>query len=56
MGVVIMQLVCDTCGKVLLEKPGVSEEQFPITGEEAQRLDKDHRGHECHIEAIEKEQ
>jgi len=55
MGAVIMRLVCDTCGKVLLEKPGVSEEEFPITKEEAQRLDKDHRGHECHIEAVEKE-
>jgi hypothetical protein len=54
MGIVVMQLVCDTCGKVLLEKPGVSEDQFPITNEEAQQLDKDHRGHECHIEAVEK--
>jgi hypothetical protein len=55
MGVIIMQLVCDTCGKVLLEKLGVSENQFPITSEEALQLDKDHRGHECHIEAVEKE-
>lgn len=55
MGITMMQLVCDTCGKVLLEKPGVSEDQFPITSEEARQLDKDHRGHECHIEAIEKE-
>ena len=55
MGVIIMQLVCDTCSKVLLEKPGVSEDQFSITSEEAQQLDKDHRGHECHIEAAEKE-
>jgi uncharacterized Zn finger protein (UPF0148 family) len=55
MGITMMQLVCDTCGKVLLEKTGVSEEQFPITSEEAQQLDKDHRGHECHIEAVEKE-
>jgi hypothetical protein len=55
MGKVVMQFVCDTCGKVLLEKPGVSGEQFPITSEEAHRLDKDHRGHECHIEAVEKD-
>jgi hypothetical protein len=53
---IIMQLVCDTCGKVLLEKPGLSEAQFPITREEAGQLDKDHRGHECHIEPVEKDQ
>jgi hypothetical protein len=29
-------------------------ERFPITNEEAERLDKEHRGHECHIEAVEK--
>jgi hypothetical protein len=59
MGVVIMQLVCDTCGKILLEKMGerhLLEEKFPISNEEAKTLDKDHRGHECHIEAVEKEQ
>ena len=53
---VIMQLVCDTCGKVILEKPGdnLDEEKFPISTEEAKILDQDHRGHECHIEAVEK--
>jgi hypothetical protein len=56
MGRVMMQLVCDTCGRILLEKPGLSEEQFPITTEEAQKLDGDHRGHACHIEAVEKDQ
>jgi hypothetical protein len=56
MAIVMMQLICDTCGRTLLEKPGVSEEAFPITNEEAKQLDKEHRGHECHIEAIEKEQ
>lgn len=59
MGTVIMQLVCDTCKKVLLEKEGeehLLNERFPITPEEAQTLDKDHRGHECHIEAVEKSQ
>ncbi len=55
MGIILMQLICDTCGKVLLEKHGVSEERFPITNEEAQQLDRDHRGHECHIEPVEKE-
>jgi len=55
----MMQLVCDTCGKVVLEKVGdehLNEERFPITGDEAQKLDKEHRGHECHIEAVEKQQ
>ena len=53
---VVMQLVCDTCGKVILEKPGdnLDEEKFPISSEEAKILDQDHRGHECHIEAVEK--
>lgn len=57
MGVIVMQLVCDTCGKVILEKPGekLDEEKFPITGDEAQKLDSEHRGHECHIEAVEKQ-
>ena len=54
MGLIMMQPVCDTCGKVLLEKPGISEDQFPITNEEAKQIDKDHRGHECHIEPVEK--
>ncbi len=53
-----MQLVCDTCGKVILEKAGgqhLDQERFPVTSDEAQKLDKEHRGHECHIEAVEKE-
>ena len=57
MGIVIMQLVCDTCKKVLLQKEGeehLLNERFPITSEEAQNLDSEHRGHECHIEAVEK--
>ncbi|HEX9678550.1 hypothetical protein [Nitrososphaera sp.] len=57
MGTVIMQLVCDTCKKVLLEKEGeehLLNERFPITPEESQILDKEHRGHECHIEAVQK--
>jgi hypothetical protein len=57
MAVIIMQLVCDTCKKVLLEKEGeehLMNERFPITREEAKKLDQEHRGHECHIEAVEK--
>ena len=56
MGTIVMQLICDTCGKILLEKPGekLDEEKFPITREESQNLDKDHRGHEMHIDAVEK--
>jgi phage FluMu protein Com len=59
MGIIMMQLVCDTCNKVLLEKSGeqhLLEQRFPITEEEAQLMDRDHRGHECHIEAVEKYQ
>jgi hypothetical protein len=40
-----------------LEKEGqenLSYEKFPITDDEAMELDKAHRGHECHIEAVEK--
>ena len=55
MSMIVMQLICDTCGRILLEKRGLSEEKFPITSEEAQQLDKEHRGHECHIEPVEKE-
>lgn len=57
MGIIIMQLVCDTCKKVLLQKEGeehLLNERLPITAEEAQNLDKEHRGHQCHIEAVEK--
>jgi hypothetical protein len=56
MGVIVMQLMCDTCGKIVLEKPGerLDDEKFPISNEEAQKLDKDHRGHEMHIEVVEK--
>lgn len=59
MGIVMMQLICDTCNKVLLEKTGeryLLEQKFPITNEEAQQIDSEHRGHQCHIEAVEKYQ
>ena len=54
---VLQQLICDKCQKVLLEKDGDSyleEGRFPISNEEAAMLDKEHRGHECHIEAVTK--
>jgi hypothetical protein len=54
---VILQLICDQCKKVILEKIGednLNLERFPITKEETELLNKEHRGHECHIEAIEK--
>ena len=57
MGKVFLQLICDECNQIILEKEGdenLSHEKFPITGDEAAVLDKAHRGHECHIEAVEK--
>ena len=54
---IIQQLICDNCKKVLLEKEGEShlhEGQFPISNEEARMLDKEHRGNQCHIEAVRK--
>lgn len=54
---IVLQLICDQCNEVLLEKTGedyLYREQFPITNEEAQHIDKNHRGHQCHIEAVEK--
>jgi hypothetical protein len=54
---VVQQLICDKCQKVLLEKDGDSyleEGRFPISNEEAAMLDREHRGHECHIEAVTK--
>ena len=54
---IILQLICDQCKKVVLEKSGENNlnlERFPITNEETELLNKEHRGHECHIEAVEK--
>jgi hypothetical protein len=54
---ILLHLICDQCKKVILEKMGeenLNLERFPITNEEAEKLDKEHRGHECHIEAVEK--
>ena len=58
MGKIYLQLICDECKQIILEKEGqknLSGEKFPITDDEALELDKSHRGHECHIEAVEKE-
>jgi hypothetical protein len=55
---VVQQLICDNCKKVILEKEGealLESGQFPISNEEAAILDKEHRGHECHIEAVTKD-
>jgi hypothetical protein len=57
MGKVFLQLICDECNQIILEKEGkenLSYEKFPITEDEASEIDKAHRGHECHIEAVEK--
>ncbi|MDQ4074359.1 MAG: hypothetical protein M3162_08675 [Thermoproteota archaeon] len=53
---IVQQLICDDCKTVLLEKDAthLNEEKFPITNEEAKDLDKNHRGHQCHIEVVEK--
>ncbi len=52
----VQQLICDKCKRVLLEKDSkhLDDEKFPISDEEARMIDKDHRGHECHIELVEK--
>ena len=53
---IVQQLICDECKIVLLEKDSkyLTDEKFPITEEEAKMIDKDHRGHQCHIEVVEK--
>jgi hypothetical protein len=58
MGKIFLQLICDECKQIILEKEGqknLTVEKFPITDHEAMELDKSHRGHECHIEAVEKD-
>ncbi|HZI71497.1 MAG TPA: hypothetical protein VFD60_10090 [Nitrososphaeraceae archaeon] len=54
---IVQQLICDMCKKVVLEKEGelyLNQGEFPISSDEAMMLDKEHRGHQCHIEAVEK--
>jgi hypothetical protein len=56
-GKIFLQIICDECKQIILEKEGnenLSHEKFPITDEEALEINKNHRGHECHIEAVEK--
>jgi phage FluMu protein Com len=53
----VQQLICDNCNRVLLEKQGQSEldeGKFPITQQEAMLIDREHRGHQCHIDVVEK--
>ena len=57
MGKIFLQLICDECKQIILEKEGqenLSIKKFPITEEEASYINEAHRGHECHIEAVEK--
>jgi hypothetical protein len=57
MSKIFLQLICDDCKQMILEKEGeknLSYEKFPITDDEARELNKIHRGHECHIEPVEK--
>jgi hypothetical protein len=53
---IVQQLICDECKIVLLEKDTkhLNEEKFPVSDEEARVIDKNHRGHQCHIEVVEK--
>lgn len=56
---IFQQLICDDCKKVILEKPGkdyLETGRFPISTEEASVIDKEHRGHQCHIEAVERDE
>ena len=55
---IVQQLICDICKRVVLEKEGelhLNKGEFPISNEEAMMLVKEHRGHQCHIEVVEKE-
>ena len=55
---IVQQLICDICKRVVLEKEGelyLNKGEFPISDEEAMMLDKEHRGHQCHIEVVEKD-
>lgn len=57
MGIITLQLVCDDCKAVILEKSGekyLLEEKFPISEAEQEKLSREHFGHNCHIEAVEK--
>ncbi|MGA8843880.1 MAG: hypothetical protein WB511_09870 [Nitrososphaeraceae archaeon] len=58
MPVIVQQLVCDYCKRVIWEKEGedlLNLGEFPISEIEAEMINREHRGHECHIEAVEKQ-
>ena len=53
---IVQQLVCDNCKKIILEKTGedlLNQGKFPISNEEAAKIDREHRGHQCHIDVVE---
>jgi len=55
---IVQQLICDVCKRILLEKQGqidLDQGKFPISEQEAMVIDKEHRGHQCHIDVVEKE-
>jgi hypothetical protein len=55
---IVQQLICDVCNRILLEKQGgndLDQGKFPISEEEAMVIDREHRGHQCHIDVVEKE-
>ena len=55
---IVQQLICDVCKRILLEKQGqnvLDQGKFPISEQEARVIDKEHRGHQCHIDVVEKE-
>jgi len=55
---IVQQLICDVCKRILLEKQGQNDldrGKFPISEQEAMVIDKEHRGHQCHIDVVEKE-
>jgi hypothetical protein len=55
---IVQQLICDVCKRIILEKQGqndLDQGKFPISEQEAMVIDKEHRGHQCHIDVVEKE-
>ena len=55
---IVEQLICDVCKRILLEKQGqndLDQGKFPISEQEVIVIDREHRGHQCHIDVVEKE-
>jgi hypothetical protein len=55
---IVQQLICDVCKRILLEKQGqndLDQGKFPISEQESIIIDREHRGHQCHIDVVEKE-